>query len=94
MTKLTKITDTPIQPIPANAIRATKKAHVMAHSLLGERDRGVFADKLDAQLHLMTWGKCHTVETVLRHANRTFVWVGTCSDAAGEKPRDMFEEIA
>ncbi len=94
MTKLTKITTKPLQPIPDNAIRATKIAHVMTHSLLGDRDRGIFTDKLNIQLHLMTWGKCHTREVVEKHANRTFVWVGTCSDVAGEKQRDMYEEIA
>ena len=54
----------------------------------------VEATNCDFTGRLMTWGKCHTREVVERHANRAFVWVGTCSDVAGEKQRDMYEEIA
>jgi len=96
---MTKVAGQPVQPLPANAARATKVARVWGSFGPGFPDLGVCEISGDALrehghtgLHLMIASEDFTRESVERFPGFRFVWTGIVNPSGGER-RDNFKRL-
>lgn len=74
-----KITDKPLRPLPANAIRAIAIERLSISRLpLGLCDLGVVRtrNRSGSRLHLITWAMHYSREAVELYGAHRFAWVG------------------
>lgn len=96
--KFNPVPGKPVEPLPDNAVVAYKIARIESYQRpLAFADHGIFIERGKSTATLMTYGSCHTRNTVIDNPKRAFVFTGTALSADPETNdfirKDVFEEI-